>query len=146
MKNIPQILQGNIAKDIRGSVRFINDFSFPNIKRFYHVTNADTDTIRAFHGHMREEKYVYVPSGKALVCAVLLDHPIHPSPKNLVYKFILCADTPQILHIPSRYANGVRALESQTNILFFSTATLKQSQADDFRFPSDYWGREIWKI
>ncbi|MFW9896171.1 MAG: NAD-dependent epimerase/dehydratase family protein, partial [Candidatus Thorarchaeota archaeon] len=55
-----QLIKGGIAIDDRGSVSFANDFNFYGIKRFYQVQNFKTSTIRAFHGHSKEAKYVYV--------------------------------------------------------------------------------------
>ena len=69
MKKIT-LLDGNVAVDDRGCLRFINEFNFEGVKRFYQVENFNTHTIRAFHGHMKEGKYVYVVSGSAIVCAV----------------------------------------------------------------------------
>ena len=140
------LIKGMKKIDERGSVSFINEFSFKNVKRFYLVENIDTQLIRAFHGHMKEEKYVFVPSGKALVCIVPLSDHSHPSKDVTVEKFILSDDDPQILHIPGGYANGVRSLKENTKIIFFSTATLHESMQDDFRFSFDYWGKEIWEV
>src|SRR2546430_2328807 len=72
----PVLLTGNKSIDNRGSVSYINTFDFTDVKRFYLVENADTTIIRAFHGHMKEAKYMYVVSGRALICYVHLDDAI----------------------------------------------------------------------
>jgi len=94
---------------------------------------------------MKESKYVYVVSGSILLCAVYLDDANNPSKDNKVGKFVLKAGNPQIIHIPPSYANGFKALESSAKVIFFSTSTLKESMGDDYRFPSDYWGKEVWE-
>ncbi len=139
-------MKGGLAKDHRGSVGFINEFDFSGVKRFYIIENIDSNEIRAFHGHMKEEKFVYVPHGKAIVCVVAVDNAKKPNPKNKVQRFILDSDEPSILHIPGGYANGTRSITPQTKILFFSTATIVDSKNDDFRFPHDYWGMNHWKL
>ena len=144
-KKIPNILQGGIAVDDRGTVKFVNDFNFNDVKRFYQVENFSINTIRAFHGHTKEEKYVYVTKGSAIICAVKIDDFVNPSKKQKVNRFVLSDKKPQILYIPSGYANGFKILEKDTSIIFFSTSTLKQSENDDFRFPYDLWGKSIWK-
>ena len=143
--NEPQILNGGIAVDDRGSVRFVNDFSFKNVKRFYQVENLNTNVIRAFHGHMKEAKYVYVTQGTVLLNIVHLDTIKKPSKKEPVMKFVLSAAKPQVLYIPPQFANGFKSLEPHTKIMFFSTSTLEDSLKDDYRFPVDYWGSDIWE-
>lgn len=142
----PKIIEGGIFKDERGKLTFVNGFGFENIKRFYMVENAEVGMVRAFHGHLIEEKYVLTVSGSALVAAVKIDDPVSPDKKNEVYRFTLGAEKPVILHIPAGYANGFKSLESATKVIFFSTASLEDSKKDDYRFPADYWGEKTWGI
>lgn len=137
-------IKGEVFKDKRGSVTFANDFNFKNIKRFYQVENIDLNTIRAFHGHIKEAKYVYVVTGSILLCAVSLDNVKTPSKLNKVHKIIVSAKKPEVIYIPAGYANGFKALVKDTKVIFYSTSTLKQSLKDDYRFPHDYWGQEVW--
>jgi len=140
----PSLVEGGRFVDERGCVSFVNGFSFERIKRFYTIENATTDIVRAFHGHEKEAKFCIAVEGEFLAAAVYLDDRIKPSVANLVHRFILDADKPQILYIPSGYANGFRALTKRNKLLLFSTATLEESKQDDFRFPPDYWGKEVW--
>ncbi|MDA2936267.1 dTDP-4-dehydrorhamnose 3,5-epimerase family protein [Patescibacteria group bacterium AH-259-L05] len=143
----PHIIKGGLAIDDRGQVTYINDFGFKGVKRFYMVENFSVDTIRAFHGHQKEAKYVFVTKGAALFNAVKLDNTSHPNKDSKVDKFILSLRIPAILFIPPGYAHGFRLLESKTKIIFFSTASLEESEKqDDYRFPYDYWGKDIWKV
>ena len=144
--NKPQLMKGGLAADERGSVSFVNDFDFKDVKRFYIIKNISIDFKRGFHGHMKEEKYAFVSKGKALILAVALDDPENPDKNNKVHQFILDRNEPSVLHIPAGYANGTRALESDTEIIFFSTLSLEDSKNDDFPFPPEYWGEEIWNI
>ncbi|MHA2181905.1 MAG: NAD-dependent epimerase/dehydratase family protein [Promethearchaeota archaeon] len=141
-----QLIKGGIAVDDRGSLNFANDFNFYGIKRFYQVQNFSTSTIRAFHGHLKEAKYVYVAKGSAIVAAVKLDNIESPSKHQEVNRFILSDKNPQILFIPPKHANGFRPLENDTRIIFFSTSSLEESKGDDYRFPIDYWGNKIWEV
>lgn len=147
MKSVkePKIIDGGIARDERGQLTFANGFDMESVKRFYMVENSSLDVIRAWHGHAKEEKYVFVVSGKALVGAVFLDDLVEPDKNNTVHTFTLSADEPKILHIPGGYANGFKSLDSDTRVIFFSTTSLSESQNDDFRFPIDYWGNDVWK-
>jgi dTDP-4-dehydrorhamnose reductase/dTDP-4-dehydrorhamnose 3,5-epimerase-like enzyme len=140
------LIDGGMAVDDRGSLSFVNDYNFYGVKRFYQVKNFSTNTIRAFHGHLREAKYVYVAEGSAIVAAVKLDNVEDPSKKEKVHRYVLSDKKPQVLFIPPKYANGFRPLEENTRILFFSTASLEESKGDDYRYPVDYWGQEIWDV
>ena len=66
-------ISGGLFADDRGFLRFVNDFDFSNVKRFYQVENHSRGYIRAWHGHNKESKYVYVAKGSALVGAVNLE-------------------------------------------------------------------------
>ncbi len=141
-----RLIPGGVAVDDRGCLNFANDFNFYGVKRFYQVQNFSTSTIRAFHGHLNEAKYIYVAKGSAIVAAVELDDVKSPSKNKKVNRFILSDKKPQVLFIPPKYANGFRPLEEDTRILFFSTSSLEESKGDDYRFPVDYWGKEVWEI
>jgi len=131
------LVSGDLVVDERGTVRFVNDFDFKNIKRFYQIENNSKGFIRAWHGHKKEDKYIYVSSGSALVGVVNLD-------TEEVEKFVLSAKKPRILWVPQNSANGFMSLEENTSIIFFSSCTLEESKKDDFRFPYDKWN--IWDI
>ena len=131
-----EIIQGGLAVDDRGSVTFINDFNFEGVKRFYLVENHNKGFIRAWHGHKKEGKYVYVVQGTALVGVVNMA-------TEEVSKFVLSSKSPKILWIPAGNYNGFKSLEENTKILFFSTTTIKDSLGDDIRQKYDKWN--IWE-
>lgn len=140
-----KIISGDSSFDDRGVVKFINDFNFKNVKRFYQVTNHNTKIIRAFHAHKKEQKYVYVAKGTILLCLAPIVNFSSPSKKTKVRRIILSDKKPQIVYVPEGYANGFRSLEKDSVVIFYSTSTLIQSQKDDYRYPHDYWGKSIWK-
>jgi dTDP-4-dehydrorhamnose 3,5-epimerase len=141
-----RVIEGGLAVDDRGSLTFVNGFDFRSVKRFYMVENFSGDVIRAFHGHLKEGKYVFVARGTALLAAVPLDDVRAPSREAKVHRYVISARRPAVVYVPPGYANGFRCLEPDTRILFFSTASLEESKGDDYRFPADYWGREIWEV
>ncbi len=139
-------MEGGRAADNRGQVSFVNGFNFEGVVRSYMVENSEAEPVRAFHGHMKEGKYVFVPSGSALVAAVKLTDAHTPSTSEVPERFVLSADKPAVLFIPGGYANGFRALEPNTKVIFFATASVEESKADDYRFPHDYWGNDVWNV
>ena len=131
-----KLVNGGISVDDRGSVRFVNDFNFEGVKRFYQVENHDNNFIRAWHGHKKEGKYVYVTSGSALIGVVNME-------TEEISKFVLSDKSPKVLWIPPGNYNGFKSLEENTKILFFSTTTLEESLGDDIREEHNKWN--IWE-
>lgn len=142
--NKPSLVNIKISSDKRGSVYSSNEFTFRKIKRFYVVENSKSEKIRAFHGHFREEKFALVISGKVLLCVLQIDDKTNPQKNVKPYRFVLDENDPKIVHIPGGFANGFKVLKNGSKIMFFSTSTLSKSLKDDFRFPYDYWGKELW--
>jgi dTDP-4-dehydrorhamnose 3,5-epimerase-like enzyme len=140
-----EIIEGGLAIDDRGCLSFANKFDFKNVKRFYQVENFSPSTVRAWHGHLKEGKYVYVANGSIILGAVPMDNTEQPNKEASVKRFIMSSKKPFIVYIPPGYANGFKALEDNTKILFFSTTSLEDSKGDDFRFPFDYWGASVWE-
>lgn len=142
--NKPTLLEGGLAVDDRGEVRFVNEFNFEGVKRFYVVSNHQAGFVRAWHAHRREAKYVLVSRGAAIVGAVKIEDWQKPSPTSEVHRFVLSAAKPNILYIPPGYANGFMSLTADTQVFFFSTATIEESRDDDVRFDARYW--DIWTV
>lgn len=140
----PRLFEGDLRIDDRGEVGFVNDFCFDGVRRFYVVSNHEAGFVRAWHGHRRESKYVTVVQGAAIVAAVIIDNWEHPSPDVPVYRHVLSAQRPAVLHIPAGCANGFMSLTADTRLVFFSTATLEESKGDDIRFDARYW--DPWQV
>jgi dTDP-4-dehydrorhamnose 3,5-epimerase-like enzyme len=138
------LYSGDLAVDDRGEVGFVNDFDFTGVKRFYSVKNHCAGFIRAWHGHRYESKYVTVLEGTALVGAVKVDDWEQPSKDLQVSKYVLSARKPKVLFIPAGHANGFMSLTADARLVFFSTATLRESSGDDIRFAARFWN--IWDI
>lgn len=134
MKDL-KILNGGSSIDDRGIVTFINDFHFENVKRFYQVENHSKGYIRAWHGHKKEGKYVYVIQGTALIGVVDMT-------TEKISTYILSDKQIKILYIPPGYYNGFKSLEENTKIIFFSTSTIEESIDDDYRENFNRW--DIW--
>jgi len=135
MEKQTKVLNGGLAVDDRGSVSFVNDFNFEGVKRFYQVENHRQGFIRAWHGHKKEGKYVYVTNGSALIGVVDMK-------TEKVSKFILSSKSPKVLWIPPGNYNGFKSLEENTKIVFFSTSTIEESLGDDIRKEYNQWN--IW--
>jgi dTDP-4-dehydrorhamnose 3,5-epimerase len=131
-----KLINGGVSVDDRGTLRFVNDFHFEGVQRFYHVENYDINYIRAWHGHKIEGKYVYVCSGSILIGVVDMK-------TEELTKYTLSALSPKVLYIPPGYYNGFQTLEYNTKVIFFSTSSLSESIGDDIRERYDKWN--IWE-
>jgi dTDP-4-dehydrorhamnose 3,5-epimerase len=140
----PNIIKGGIHRDKRGQITFFNDFDLTDIKRFYVISNHNSpvtnhNQVRAWQGHKIEEKHFYCTAGSFLICAVLIDDWDHPSQDLKPTTFVLNEQSPQVLYIPPGYANGVKALGSDSKLIIFSNLSLEESAADTYRFDPSLW-------
>ena len=144
MSDEPRLIAGQSATDDRGTVGFVNAFSFEGVRRFYTVTNHRAGFVRAWHGHKHEAKYCTAVSGSLLVCCIRIDDWSNPAPDLPINRYVLSAGTPSVLHVPAGYVNGFMSLTADAKIMFFSTSTLEESVKDDIRFPARRW--DPWRV
>lgn len=142
--NEPTLIKGGLAVDDRGSLRFVNDFGFSGVQRFYMIENHKAGFVRAWHGHKLEGKYFLCVQGSLLVGAVAVDNWDKPSKDLKPTRLVLSHQSPGILAIPPGYANGLMSLTENAKLMVFSTTPLEVSMKDDYRFDSRYWN--IWNI
>ena len=58
-----ETIKGGIAKDRRGHIKLVNDFDMSLVKRFYIISNANTEVVRGWRGHRVEERWFYALKG-----------------------------------------------------------------------------------
>ena len=141
---LPRLIEGGLAVDDRGPLRFVNDFHFEGVKRFYLVENHRAGFVRAWHAHRHEAKYVMVVRGAAIVAAVAILKWEDPDKDSRVHRYVLSAQKPAVLYIPSGYANGFMSLTADAMLMLFSTATVEESKGDDVRYDAHYW--DPWHV
>ena len=139
MKEPPNIIHGGQFTDERGKLIFFNDFDMKEVKRFYIIEHPDTSIVRAWQGHKIEKKWFHVISGSFKVGLVQPDNWEKPSPELKVEEFILRAGDNSILFIPGNYANGFKAMEPGSGITVFSSFSVEESAADNYRFDKSMW-------
>lgn len=140
----PRLITGGCSADDRGRVYFANEFDLAPCRRMYVVENFAPRTVRAWHAHRHERKWVTAVAGAALACCVEIDDWDAPSKDAEVYRFVLDAANPAVLEIPAGYANGAMSLAADTKLLYLSDASLDDSAEDDFRFPARHW--DPWHV
>jgi len=138
------LLKGGVAADDRGSLRFVNDFGFAGVKRFYVIENHRVGYVRAWHGHKKEGKYFFAAKGSFVIAGVKVDDWEKPSKDLPVERFVLSDESPSILYLPPGYSNGLMALTEGARLMVFSTSSLDESKGDDYRLPARYW--DCWSV
>ena len=139
MAEKPSIIKGGSYSDVRGTMRFVNDFRFSDVKRFYLIKHPDTKIIRAWQGHQLEKKYFFPISGSFVIAWVKIDNFENPSDNLIPEYHILSAESSDILSVPKGYANGLKALEPDSEIMIFSDMSLEDSVNENIRYPADWW-------
>jgi len=140
----PHLIAGGSAADDRGRLYFANEFDLAECRRMYIVENFAVGTVRAWHAHRHERKWVMAVAGAALACCVPIDDWDSPATDARVFRFTLDADRPSVLAVPAGYANGAMSLLEGTKLAYFSDASLEDSLDDDVRYPARYW--DPWHV
>lgn len=122
----PALIKGNTHTDVRGTIRFVNDFEMTKVVRMYCI-EPEVGTVRAWQGHKLESKWFYVAKGSFLVKTIAIENP------ELNCDFSINEKDSQVLQIPGGYYNGFEALEKGSVLMVFSDADLESSKADDVR-------------
>ena len=90
----PILFSSNSHSDDRGNVFFTNELNLKNVIRTYKVQNKLIKTVRAWHGHKLEEKWISVEEGEFLICAVQIEDFDNPSSNIKIHKLILSHPIP----------------------------------------------------
>ncbi len=135
----PRLIKGGKHIDERGILSFVNDFDLSTIKRLYTIQHPNKEIIRAWQGHKIEHKYFHVTAGSFVVAWVKIDDWELPSIDLTADYFILKSDEPCVLSVPQGYANGLKALEEDSQMIVFSSLTMEEAKSDQYRFENPSW-------
>jgi len=142
MKEV-QTIQGGVASDDRGQIRFVNDFDMSLVKRFYIIKNVDTELVRGWRAHRLEQRWFYVLSGSFVIDLVKIDDWDQVSSSLPVQRVLLEASSMQILHLPKGYGTAFQAKDINSELLVYSDFGIENAQYDDHVFPLDYFENRI---
>ena len=117
------LITGATHTDARGKLDHINNLDLSSVKRFYKITPADTEIVRAWQVHKIESKWFHCVKGSFEVKIVNLEI-------RELSTFILDSTEMEVLYIPRNHANGFRALEEDSTLQVFSDKTLEESLLD----------------
>src|SRR5690606_36881531 len=137
MKEIKTI-QGGVAADHRGQIRFVNEFDMSAVKRFYIIENADSELVRGWRAHRIEQRWFYVLSGSFHIDLVQIDNSEKPSPDLAIEKRTLRADSQEVLHVPAGYGTAFQALKPNSQLLVFADHGIDNAPMDYSTFDLRY--------
>lgn len=135
----PTLLKGGTFTDERGTLSFVNEFDLSPVKRMYTIIHPDKTVVRAWQGHQQESKWFKCIKGSFVVAWKKIDDFSNPSPLPPSEYVILNGTQPEILFIPPGFANGLMALEDNSELIVFSDYNLGESLDDKIRFDKDLW-------
>lgn len=139
----PRLITGGIHSDTRGEVRFVNDFRFQGVDRFYLVYPARRGELRGWVGHRRDWKWFFAVQGEFEVGIVRPDDWGTPSRRLRPACFRLTPATPQILEVPPEHFTASRPRGENSILAVFSSGLAAHAAEDDYRLPPDYWSLAI---
>lgn len=133
------IINGGVAKDQRGEIRFVNEFDMSLVKRFYIIKNSDVNLIRGWRAHRIEQRWFYCLSGAFTVNLVKIDDWSIPDRQLPIVKQVFNASDMKLLHVPPGYGTAFRALEPDSELLVFADHFIEHSSSDDYTWPTEYF-------
>ena len=119
-------IEGDLFRDARGELRFLNAFDMSRVRRMYCII-PEYGVVRAWQGHRLETKWFHVVKGSFRVKTAVMDHTDQVREQHLSDKHI------QVVEIGPGQYNGFEALEPGSILLVFSDLSLEESRADDYR-------------
>ncbi len=138
-KSYPEILNGGKFSDIRGELSYNNNFDMLPVKRFYILKHINKSIIRAWQGHRIEHKYFMCIKGSFVVAWKKIDDFNHPDDNNKAEYIILKKNDNKVLSVPPGFANGLKALKNNSELLVFSDCSLGEVSDDNYRYHQSFW-------
>ncbi|MDQ1148127.1 dTDP-4-dehydrorhamnose 3,5-epimerase-like enzyme [Sphingobacterium zeae] len=132
-------IQGGVARDYRGQIRFVNGFDMTLVKRFYIIKNNDIELIRGWRAHRIEQRWFYVLSGTFSLSLVKIDNWENADPNLPVDHHILNESDLKIVHVPAGYATAFRALQDGSELLVYADYPIEHAAVDDYSWETDYF-------
>ncbi|WP_310556231.1 WxcM-like domain-containing protein [Flavobacterium sp.] len=130
---LPKLIKGNIHKDVRGNLKYNNDFDLSEIKRVYIIENADNQLKRGWQGHKIEQRWFSVISGKFEIMLLEIDNWENPSENLKPLLFELTSETLDALHIPSGYVTCIQSQELGSKLLVMADYNVGEIN-DEYKF------------
>jgi len=128
-----QIILGGSHTDVRGTLRFCNDFDMGAVKRFYTIANSAEQPVRGWIGHKKETKWFFPLKGTTTITV----EPMNSAAKNAETAkdvFVLEEVKPSVLKVPPGNWFCIKQ-DGNAEVMVFSDCKVGEFKDDDFRRP-----------
>lgn len=131
----PVFIQGGSYIDVRGAMRFCNDFDMSVVKRFYTIANSAEQPVRGWIGHKKETKWFFPLKGVTeIVVEAMGDFNAEVQSGREAERFVLKAEEPKVLKVPSGNWFSIEQ-DGNAEVMVFSDCKVGEFDGDDFRRP-----------
>ena len=139
-------LEGDFMEYLRCADGLVEGLPTPFAPRQFSCSWAIPDRINAFHLHPKQaqDELWCVAAGSLLVW--LVDVRADSSTCGNQRRYLLSAEEPGLLYIPSGVAHGYRAGIAGALLLYAMNAQFDPADPNEGRLPWDYWGAALWEI
>lgn len=129
----PELIAGGIHSDVRGALRFCNDFDMLTVRRFYTIANSAEQPVRGWIGHRKETKWFFPLKGKTTIVLEPMDLAIKDT-ENTKTSVFLDSDQPDVLKVPPGNWFCIKQ-DGDAEVMVFSDCKVGEFENDDFRRP-----------
>ena len=126
---LPSVIKGGVHVDARGVLRFCNDFDMTSVKRFYTISNSQTQPVRGWIGHRKETKWFFPIKGTTFITVESMSE---SAGANDSKRFNLSAAAPAVLKIPGGNWFCIEQ-HDEAEVMVFSDCLVGEYEKDDFR-------------
>ena len=122
----PELIQGGSHSDVRGLLRFCNDFDMSAVKRFYTISNSAEQPLRGWIGHKKETKWFFPLRGRTVIEVENFNR------VDRVERVEMDAERPCVLKVPPGNWFCIKQ-DGNSEVMIFSDCKVGEFENDDFR-------------
>ena len=136
-KHFPNVLKGELFKDLRGKLMSCNEFDMSQIKRIYSIENVDINYTRGWKGHLIEKRWFLCTRGAIKVSVISIES-LQKKINNALH-YELTDSNLDVLEVPAGYATLIQQKLSKSRIICFSDYHLNTSNDEELRWPYNHF-------
>ena len=129
----PELIVGGSHSDVRGVLRFCNDFDMSAVKRFYTIANSAVEPVRGWIGHRKETKWFFPLKGKTTIVLESMGCS-RAETQRRGEEFVLDANEPNVLKVIPGNWFCIKQ-DGNAEVMVFSDCKVGEFENDDFRRP-----------
>lgn len=133
---MPQEIVGGTHSDVRGTLRFCNDFDMSSVKRFYTIANSAAEPVRGWVGHKKETKWFFPLKGTTTITVepMGVDVLAAKNAEGAKETFVLDSGRPSVLNVKPGNWFCIKQHDG-AEVMVFSDCKVGEFKDDDFRRP-----------